>query len=67
VPNSCGERRTVVPDLFGTTETISQCEGCLKNDIRKHNGIYCIIKDWRATDNATGKKGKRTRFIDLIK
>lgn len=67
VPNSCGERRTVIPDLFGEIEEISQCEGCLKNNIRKHNGIYCIIKDWRATDNATGKKGKRTRFIDLIK
>lgn len=67
VPNSCGERRTVIPDLFGEREEISQCEGCLKNNIRKHNGIYCIIKDWRATDNATGKKGKRTRFIDLIK
>lgn len=67
VPNSCGERREVVADLFGTTETISQCEGCRKNDIRKHNGTYCIIKDWRATDKATGKKGKRIRFIDLIK
>lgn len=30
VPNSCGERREVVADLFGTTETISQCEGCRK-------------------------------------
>ena len=67
VPNSCGERRELVPDLFGTTETISQCEGCQKKDIRKHNGVYCIIKDWRATDKTTGRKGKRIRFIDLIK
>ena len=67
VPNSCGERRELVADLFGTTETVSQCEGCQKNDIRKHNGTYCIIKDWRAIDKTTGKKGKRIRFIDLIK
>lgn len=67
VPNSCGERRELVADLFGTTEVSRQCEGCLKNNILKHNGTYCIIKDWHATDKATGKKGKRIRFIDLIK
>lgn len=67
VPDSCGERRTVVSDLFGDREEISQCEGCMKNDIFKHNGTYCIIKDWRATDKTTGKKGKRIRFIDLLK
>ena len=67
IPNSCGERREVVADLFGTTEVVTQCEGCLKDDIRRHNGVYCQIKDWHATDKATGKKGKRIRFIDLIK
>ncbi len=67
VPNSCGERRTIVADLFGTREEISQCEGCQKDDIRRHNGIYCQIKDWRAKDPKTGKMGKRIRFIDLIK
>lgn len=63
IPNSCGERREVVADLFGTTEVVTQCEGCLKDDIRRHNGVYCQIKDWHATDKATGKKGKRIRFI----
>ena len=67
IPNSCGERRTVVADLFGTREEVSQCEGCQKDDIRRHNGIYCQIKDWRAKDPKTGKMGKRIRFIDLIK
>ena len=66
VPGSCGERMRMEPSLFGTIERREQCEGCLKNDLTKHNGIYCIIKDWRATDKATGKKGKRIRFIDLI-
>lgn len=67
VPNSCGESRDVILDLFGTREEVSQCEGCLKDDIRRHNGIYCQIKDWRAKDPKTGKTGKRIRFIDLIK
>jgi hypothetical protein len=53
--------------LFGTREEVSQCEGCQKDDIRRHNGIYCQIKDWRAKDPKTGKMGKRIRFIDLIK
>lgn len=66
VPNSCGERVLTETDLFGTVERLEQCEGCLKNDITKHNGIYCIIKDWRAIDKATGKKGKKIRFIDLL-
>lgn len=66
VPDSCGERIRTETDLFGTVERIESCEGCLKNDLTKHNGIYCIIKDWRAIDKATGKKGKRIRFIDLI-
>ena len=67
VPNSCGERRTIVANLFGTREEVSQCEGCQKDDIRRHNGVYCQIKDWRAKDPETGKMGKRIRFIDLIK
>ena len=67
VPNSCGERRTLVYELFGTREEVSQCEGCAKDDIRRHNGTYCLIKDWRAKDPETGKMGKRIRFIDLIK
>lgn len=66
VPNSCGERVQTELGLFGTIEKMESCEGCLKNDITKHNGVYCIIKDWRATDKSTGKKGKRIRFIDLI-
>ena len=66
VPDSCGERVRMEPSLFGTIERREPCEGCLKNDLTKHNGIYCIIKDWRTTDKATGKKGKRIRFIDLI-
>lgn len=66
IPNSCGERVRTEQSLFGTTERREPCEGCLKNDLTRHNGIYCIIKDWQAIDKITGKKGKRIRFIDLI-
>lgn len=61
VPNSCGEHRTVVYDLFGETETISHCEGCKSGDIKKHNGTYALIKDWSAP-----KAKQKIRFIDLI-
>lgn len=67
VPNSCGERIFTEVGLFDSVERHEPCSGCMKNNIYKHNGTYCIIKDWRATDNATGKKGKRIRFVDLIK
>ncbi|MFD0762727.1 restriction endonuclease subunit M [Lutibacter aestuarii] len=68
IPNTC---KTVIEtnvDLFGDEETKStECVGCQKEDIKKHNGIYCLIKDWANNDKITGKKGRRIRFIDLIK
>ena len=62
IPNSCGERRTIVADLFGTSEEVTHCEGCKTGDIKKHNGIYALIKDWNAP-----KVKQKIRFIDLIK
>ena len=62
IPDSCGERRTVVADLFGETEVVSHCEGCKTGDIRKHNGTYALIKDWNAP-----KAKQKIRFIDLMK
>ena len=59
VPDSCGERREIVSDLFGETERITHCEGCRTGDSRKHNGHYVLLKDWGAK--------KKIRFIDLIK
>lgn len=67
VPNTC---RTVIEtnvDLFGAEETQStECIGCLKEDLTKHNGIYCLVKDWATKDEKTGKKGREFKFIDLI-
>jgi hypothetical protein len=67
IPNSCGEREILEPDLFGEKVRIEKCEGCEKGDIKKHNGIYCLIKDWSGKDPKTGKRGRKIRFIDLLK
>ena len=67
VPNSCGERKTIEQDLFGEKEIITACDGCKTDNIHKHNGIYCLIKDWSNKDLETGKKGRKIRFVDLIK
>ena len=68
VPDSCMDITTTFINLFGENEhTIKPCEGCKNENIRKHNGIYCNIKDWGIKDVNTGKKGLKIRFIDLIK
>lgn len=54
IPNSCTTRRTVTYDLFGEAkETVTPCPGCKKNDIHAHNGIYCLIKDWKEDEVVT--------------
>ena len=67
VPNSCGNRTTVVANLFGEKEIVTPCEGCKSDNILKHNGTYCLIKDWSNKELETGKKGRKIRFVDLMK
>ena len=68
VPLSCGESEKKTINLFGEEETEkSFCKGCLTNDMFKHNGIYCLIKDWSIKNEISGKKGQNIRFIDLVK
>jgi len=68
IPNSCGDKIEESVNLFGETEKkITPCEGCQKDNIYKHNGIYCLIKDWANKDLETGKQGRKIRFIDLLK
>ncbi len=47
VPNSCRTERTEVFTLFGSEFHETPCPGCEKGLIRKHNGIYCKVYDWR--------------------
>lgn len=58
VPNSCGEKPSGQYSLFNEPEMI-QCEGCKSGNIHKHNGIYCLIKDWRKNEALT--------FVSLMK
>ena len=60
VPDSCRDGvKQKIMTLFGEEEQTVNCPGCQQEDIRKHNGTYCLIKDWGT--------GKKIRFIDLIK
>ena len=68
VPNSCKEGVTVKEqDLFGETTRTEYCEGCQQDNIRKHNGVYCLIRDWGLKDPKTGENNRKIRYIDLIK
>ena len=58
IPNSCCTKEIVDEDLFERRIIAKPCVGCLKGDNKKHNGIYCIIKDWETHRNI--------RFVDLI-
>ena len=68
VPNSCSSKIANQNNLFGGIEIKeTPCEGCVKENIFKHNGNYCLIKDWHKKDTDTGKKGCKIRFVDLLK
>lgn len=59
IPGSCYEEVQEEFNLIGESKsTITKCAGCEKGDITKHNGMYCILKDW--------EKGKTVKFIDLL-
>ena len=61
VPDSCRNGVTEkIQTLFGEEERILHCPGCQQEDIRRHNGTYCLIRDW-------GNDKKKIRFIDLMK
>jgi hypothetical protein len=68
VPNSCYNINTKVnKDLFGNSKmNIINCNGCESKNIKKHNGIYCTIIDWKKEDSELSEKDLKIRFIDLI-
>lgn len=68
VPNSCGERREIISNLFGETVKVNTCNGCRNGNIHEHNGIYALITDWpKNVTTSQVKHHKPIRFIDLIK
>ena len=59
IPNSCHNSTIVNYTLFGEETHEEVCEGCKKNNPKKHNGIYCYVMDWETN--------KKVKFVSLIK
>ena len=67
VPDSCKHGVIEkIQTLFGEEETKVTCPGCNEDDIHKHNGIYCLIRDWGVKDLWTRENNRKIRFVDLI-
>ena len=59
IPNSCHNSKVVEYTLFGEETHEEVCEGCKKNNPKRHNGIYCYVMDWETN--------KKVKFVSLIK
>ena len=53
VPGSCRENKFEIISWFGSEEQTNPCPGCKSGNIRAHNGIYSVIKDWRSNQTMT--------------
>lgn len=58
IPFSCHNEDIIEHTLFGDEITKQECLGCKKNAVTKHNGIYCIIKDW--------EKNRNNKFVNVV-
>jgi hypothetical protein len=59
IPNSCRKQILRQLSLFDNNMVENECYGCKKNDIYKHTGIYCKIKDW--------DKNRTIKYVTLLK
>jgi hypothetical protein len=53
VPGSCHEEKLVEKDWFEEKTINKPCEGCKTGNHLKHNGKYCLIKDWTKNEIIT--------------
>jgi hypothetical protein len=53
VPGSCHEECVFEKDLFEERIIKKPCEGCRTGNMLKHNGRYCLIKDWAKNEIIT--------------
>lgn len=67
VPNSCQINTRTEKDIFGDDDLPTRCEGCEKNELHRHKGIYCIIKDWTSCKNKGKDSETIIRYIDLLR
>lgn len=61
IPNSCHkEKNNFQLQLFELNDELEQeCEGCKKNNINRHNGVYCKIMNWDTN--------KSIKYVSLVK
>lgn len=59
VPDSCHDIIQTASLFEDTEEEVTHCTGCEKNNIRAHNGLYCMVMDW--------EKGEAIQYISLLK
>ncbi len=59
IPNSCKHGTETEAFIWGEETHEEICEGCKKNNPKKHNGIYCYVMDWETN--------KKVKFVSLIK
>ena len=59
IPNSCKHGTETEAFIWGEETHEEICEGCKKNNPKKHNGIYCYVMDWEVN--------KKVKFVNLIK
>ncbi len=57
IPNSCHKQESLQMSMFDELKP-EECEGCLKNNKNRHNGIYCYVMDW--------EKNKKVKFVTLL-
>jgi hypothetical protein len=50
VPMSCQTKDIIDRDLFEERVIKKSCEGCRTGTKNKHNGQYCLIKDWQKNE-----------------
>ncbi|UEG55034.1 hypothetical protein LLH06_08660 [Mucilaginibacter daejeonensis] len=67
IPNSCNTKPQIIQGLFGKYNAKPVCQGCETDHILKHNGTYCLIKDWSRKDPESNSPGRIIRFVDLFK
>ena len=60
VPDSCS-KAVVEHTLFGDDEVARPCEGCRTGNVHKHNGTYCLIRDWKS------RKSKELQIETFVK
>lgn len=57
IPNSCHKHESLQMSMFDEPKP-EECEGCLKNNRNRHNGIYCYVMDW--------EKNEKVKFVTLL-